>query len=66
MGRFDSYPTHKLKDMKYKGTREWLGVEEFESNKPIFEKMVELGYLKKIEPKARTRKKKVIKPKENK
>lgn len=44
--------------MKYKGTNEWNGVNEFESNKPIFEKMAELGYLKKIEP--IKRKKKVI------
>lgn len=50
--------------MKYKALKGWTGKKEFSSNKPIFEKMVELGYLKKIEP--IKRKKKVIEPKENK
>ena len=39
--------------MKYKVIKEWAGVEvgkEFESKKPIFEKMVKDGYLEKIQP----------------
>jgi len=45
--------------MKYKAKENWKGLKEFESDKPIFEKMVELGYLTKIEP-IKRRKKKVI------
>lgn len=52
--------------MKYKAVKGWNGLQEFESKKPIFEKMAELGYLKKIEPNVRTRKKKVVEPEKNK
>jgi len=45
--------------MKYKANKNWNGLQEFESNKSVFEKMAELGYLKKLDPEVKPRKTKV-------
>jgi len=55
--------------MKYQGTGKggyFPKDRKFESKKAIFEKLAEQGFLKKIEPAVRGRKKKVVEPEKNK